>query len=114
MANRVRQAVQLDHRIGILRAVNTTSEFNEPVPTWSTVLELWAMREDITAAESYRAVAVDAQITTRFTIRYSPESATIDAKHRIACDGRTYNITKVREVKRNEWLELDAVARADV
>lgn len=114
MEKRTRYAAKLDHRIRVLRAVMTTSVYNEGVPTWSTLLEIWAARDDITAGESYRAAAVDAQITTRFTIRYSPETATITPKDRIECDGRTYDLTKVREVMRNEWLEVDAVARADV
>lgn len=110
------QAGDLDRRIVIQRAtLSQGGGYNEPQETWATFLTVWAKRHDASAAEAYRAQEVDAQITTRFTIRYSTQAASITPKDRIVFDGRTYNITAVREPAntRNQWREIDAVARAD-
>jgi SPP1 family predicted phage head-tail adaptor len=108
-------AGDLDRRITIRRATITYNEFNDPVETWADLVTVWAKRTDASAAESYRAQEVGAQISARFRIRYSSDVADVNPKDRIAFDGREYNITGVREAEgtRNEWIEIDAVARAD-
>jgi SPP1 family predicted phage head-tail adaptor len=105
----------LDRRITIRRATVTLNEFNEPIETWSDLATVWAKRTDASAAEGYRAQEVGAQISARFLIRYSSDVADVDPKDRIAFDGREYNIIGVREPQgtRNQWREIDAVARAD-
>lgn len=108
-------AGNLDRRITIRRATITYNEFNDPVESWADLVTVWAKRRDASATESYRAQEVGAQITARFTIRYSSDVADVDPKDRIAFGGREYNITGAREPEgtRNEWIEIDAVARAD-
>lgn len=100
-------------RITIQRATITYNEFNEPVETWTDLATVWAKRADASAGESYRAQEVGAQITTRFTVLRVTTIAEVNPKDRIAYDGRTYNVTAVREVKRNREIEIDAVARAE-
>lgn len=107
------QAGDLDTRVTILRATTTASQFNELVPTWSTLVTLWAKRTDASAAEAYRAQEVGAQISARFKIRYSALAAGINPKDRVQLEGRTYNITATRRIERNQWIEIDAVARDD-
>ena len=107
-------AGRLDHRLTILRGTATASAYNEQVLTFSTYATVWASRRDASAGESYKADAVEAKITARFAVRFSPETATITPKDRVQVEGGlTYDVTKVREVARNKWLEIDAVARAD-
>jgi SPP1 family predicted phage head-tail adaptor len=102
-------------RITIQRATITYNEFNEAIEDWSDpdLATVWAKRMDASAGESYRAQEVGAQITMRFTVLRTSEIADVNPKDRISYDGRTFNITAVREVKRNRWLEIDAVARAE-
>lgn len=106
---------KLDRRITIQRATVTYNEFNDPIESWSDLVTVWAKRTDASAAESYRAQEVGAQISARFTIRYSSDVADVNPKDRIVFGGRDYNITGVREPDstRNQWIEIDAVARAD-
>lgn len=108
-------AGDLDRRVTIRRATITYNEFNDPVESWADLVTVWAKRRDASATESYRAQEVGAQISARFTIRYSTDVADVNPKDRIAFGGREYNITGVREPEgtRNEWIEIDAVARAD-
>lgn len=101
-------------RVMIQRATITYNEFNEPVETWADLATVWAKRQDASAGESYRAQEVGAQISARFSVLRTSEIADVNPKDRIAYDGRTYNITAVREVKRNRELEIDAVRRGDM
>ncbi len=104
---------KLDRRITIQRATITYNEFNEAIETFGDYATVWAMRQDATAGESYRAQEVGAQITTRFTIRWSAHMRDVNPADRILFDGRSYNITATREMGRNRWIEIDAVARAE-
>lgn len=109
-------AGNLDRRIVIRRDFGTTTgPFNEHIEDWQDLATVWAKRTDASANESYRAQEVGAQISARFMIRYSSQVADVNPKDRIACGGREYNITGAREPEgtRNEWIEIDAVARAD-
>jgi SPP1 family predicted phage head-tail adaptor len=106
-------AGKLDRRITIRRAVMAPNAFNELVATWIDLATVWAGRRDASATESYRAQEVGAQITTRFTIRWSPDVAGVDPKDRLRFEGRDYDITAVRDVGRRQWREIDAVARAE-
>lgn len=105
----------LDRRITIRRATITYDSFHAPVETWADLATVWAKRTDASASESYRAQEVQAQISVRFLIRYSSQVADVDTKDRIAFGGREYNITRVGEPAgtRNQWIEIDAAARAD-
>jgi SPP1 family predicted phage head-tail adaptor len=102
----------LDRRIEILQPTHTNNAFNEPVPAWSVYRTVWAARSDASAAESYRAREVGAEITTRFTLRWSAAIAVVDPAYGIRFAGRTYNITGVRGLDRRGFVEIDAVARA--
>lgn len=107
------EAGDLDFRITVQRHSVNINAFNEAVPVYATIASLWAQRTDASAAESYRAQEVGAQITARFKIRHSTLAATITEKDRILFEDRTYNITQIRRIGRREWIELDAVARDD-
>lgn len=106
-------AGDLDRRMTIQRATTTLNEFNEPIETWGDLATVWAKRRDASATESYRAQEVGAQITARFTIRWSSVVASVNPRDRLSYDGRLYNITAMRDIGRNQWREIDAVARAD-
>jgi SPP1 family predicted phage head-tail adaptor len=107
-------ARDLDRRITLLRLTNILAPpFNEPVASWVTVTEVGAKVVDASARESYRAQEVGAEITARFTIRWSPAVADINPLDRVKLDAREYNITAVRNVGRAKWREIDAVARAE-
>lgn len=107
------QAGDLDRRIVIRRETTTPSAYNEPVATWSDLVTLWAKRQDASTGEATRAQEIGAQVTTWFWIRYSDLARSITPKDRVAFEGREYNITGVRAIERNQWLEIAAVARDD-
>jgi SPP1 family predicted phage head-tail adaptor len=104
----------MNRRVVLQRATVTRNEFNEEIETWATLAMVWARKDDVSAAESFRAQEVGAQLTTRFRIRYSATVATLNPHDRVLHAGRLYNITGVREKQRNRWIEVDCVARNDV
>jgi SPP1 family predicted phage head-tail adaptor len=103
----------MNRRVTLQRATVTRNEFNEEIETWTTLATVWARKDDVSAAEGFRAQEVGAQLTTRFRIRYRATVATLNPRDRLIYAGRLYNITGVREKQRNRWLEVDCVARND-
>jgi SPP1 family predicted phage head-tail adaptor len=106
-------AHDLQWPIAILRSVTVRNAFNENVEGWIAFAEVGAKVTDATAGEAYRAQEVGAQISAHFIIRWSPEVADVNPRDRILFNGRQYNITIVRDFERQEWREIDAVARAE-
>jgi SPP1 family predicted phage head-tail adaptor len=104
----------LNRRATLQRATVTRNDFNEEIETWNTLASVWINRRDASANEAYRAQEVGAQISTRFTIRYSSDVDDLNPRDRLLYDGTVYNITGVRETQRNRWLEVDCVARPDI
>jgi SPP1 family predicted phage head-tail adaptor len=107
------RAGDLDRRITIRRATHAPNAFNELIATWSDVAMVWAAARQVTDAERFRAQEIGAEVSTRFTIRYSSEVADLGPADRVVLEGREYNVTGVRKLGRREWLEIGAVARAE-
>lgn len=104
----------LDRRIQFQRASVTDTGFG---PTEGPFVDhgqpVWASKADVSDGERARAGIVEAQLMTRFKIRYSAFSADITAADRLVCEGVVYNISGVKEAEgRREWLEISATARA--
>jgi head-tail adaptor len=109
------KAGDLDRLIQFQRAGQTPGAFgpvdDDFVDHGSPV---WAQRKDVSDGERARAGLVEAQLMTRFTIRWSDFTAAITAKDLLVCDGVTFNITGIKEpMGRRQWLEISATARAD-
>lgn len=115
MTDQLYSAGDLDHRISLLKYTDgTPGPFNEPTISYSPDVTVWASRTDASAGERLRAREVSAEITAHLLVRYSPETASITPKDRVQLEGGdTYDILSVRELRRNEWLEINAVTRAD-
>ncbi|WP_088346303.1 MULTISPECIES: phage head closure protein [Rhodomicrobium] len=110
----MRGAGSLDRRITILRATISSNGFNERVENWTPLATVWARRTEKAAGEAYRADEVAAERTTLFRIRWSTPLQSVSARDRIAAEGRDFNIVGVMETGRRRWLDIEAVARADV
>jgi SPP1 family predicted phage head-tail adaptor len=106
-------AGSLDRRIVIERATATTNGFGEAVLTWVPLVEVWAHVMEVPDGEVWRAAEVQATITTRFQIRYNATTKTITPKDRIVYEGKTFDISRIKELQRRVGLELTAAARAD-
>jgi head-tail adaptor len=72
-----------------------------------------ASKSDVSDGERWRAGEVAANITTRFQVIWSPFTAALTPKDRLVCEGRSYDITGIKEIGRREALEITAAARVD-
>ncbi len=84
------------------------------VETWADHgAPMSASKADISDGERWRAGEVAANITSRFQVIWSPFTADLTPRDRLTCDGRTYDITGIKEIGRRKLLEITAAARAD-
>lgn len=103
-----------DRRIVILRASTVQDPgTGEQVETWAPLDTVWAAKKDVSDGERMKAAEVSAEISTRFTIRWSSAVSSVNPKDRVQYDGRTYDIYSVKEIGRQEGLEITGTARAD-
>ena len=107
------QAGPLDRRITIERATATLDGFGGESPVWSSLVVLWASVTPISDGERFRSDERAADITTRFVVRRSNLTKTIDAKDRILFEGRMYQIYGVKEIGFRDGIEITASARAE-
>lgn len=107
-------AGSLDRRISIERATATTNALNETILTWECLTEVWAAVEEVPDGERWRAAEVAADVTTRFTIRWSGVVADVNPKDRIVYKDRIHDVKRVKELGRREGIEITASARADL
>lgn len=104
-------AGSLDRRIQLLRYEGeTTNDLGEPVEGWTPAEKLWASKTDVSDVERVRAQAVGTNLTTRFVVRSSSVTRAIAAKDRIACEGRVYDVTGLKEIGRRDGIEITAAS----
>ena len=108
------RAGRLDTVITIERNTGSTrDDFNQPVESWTTLQEIRAAKDDLRDSERLRAQGVQATISTRFTFRWTPTTADLNAKDRIMCDGQLFDIYSVKAIGRQREWEVTANARSD-
>jgi SPP1 family predicted phage head-tail adaptor len=116
MRERMLSAGDMDRRITIQKATEAQDATGADVQTWADVLTTWAKfepidggREPFVAPGQQFAAFAD----SRFTIRYRTDVAISPKNYRVVHDGKTYDITGVRETRRRETLEIVGYARAE-
>jgi len=96
-------AGQLDRRIIIQEQQTSRDDWNHPRVQWATMATVWASKQDrtsVTVNELQQQVNVN---RTVWTIRWRND---IDTTHRISAKGSYYYITGVKELGRQEGLQL--------
>lgn len=107
------RAGHLDREIVIERATVIANSMNEDVPSWSLLAERWASALPVKDGERFQAGEVQSEITMRFQIRWTTETADLDERDRVTFDGRVYDIHGVKEIGRRVGQEISAAARAE-
>jgi head-tail adaptor len=73
-----------------------------------------AAKRDMSDGERWRAGEVQAHVTTRVLMRWSPFTASITPKDRLICDDLEYEIVGIKEAEgRRQWLEITCARRSD-
>ena len=87
------RAGKLRHRVTLSSKTATTDEYGGPVEVWTDVAtNIPASVEPLSGRELVNAQTVNAEITTRITMRYR---AGVIAANRITFDGKFYNLFSV-------------------
>jgi SPP1 family predicted phage head-tail adaptor len=107
-------AGSLDRLVQFRRFTVSSGAFGA-TETWADHgVEHPASRRDISDGERWRAGEVQAQVTTRFIVRWSAFTSAITPKDRLVCEGRTYEIVGIKEGSgRRQWIEITCAARND-
>lgn len=82
-------AGKLRHRITLMQAQTTQSNFGETVTDWVNVGDVWANVNPLSMKEHIASQAVQAPITHRVTIRFRSD---ITAEWRFTFRGKDYGI----------------------
>lgn len=70
-----------------------------------------ASRRDISDAEKVSAGRLQSEVAARFRVRSTPFTRSITADDRLSCDGKTFEITGIKEVDGlRGFLEISAVS----
>lgn len=111
----MRGAGKLDRRIEFERFTATLNDFGEEVQSWSSYTIVWASRSDVLDSEKYSAGQVNATQMSRFVVRSSIKSRSINPTDRINYDGDFWDIHGVKETKegRKRFLEFTAMRQSD-
>lgn len=107
------QSGKLDRRVIIRRSIITQDSFNSPVATWGDLVRVWSAVNFVSDGERARAGEIGARQMIRFEIRNSAVTGTVDTRDRITFEDRDYDISGVKQIGRNNRLEITATARAE-
>ena len=112
----VLNAGKLDRRVQFRRSVLVDDGFSQVEEWQDHGSPIFAAKREVSDAERGNASQVQADITARFTVRWSDFTADISPADRLTCEGRDFNITGIKETpdRRRRMLELTCSARADL
>lgn len=101
---------ELDRRITIVRAVEQLDEVGKPLSTGEeTFLVAWAKYVPISDGEKLTHKH-QADLSARFTIRWSKAGAGAKSSDRLIFEGRRFGIFGIKEIGRRQYLEITAGA----
>lgn len=100
---------RMDRQITLRQRVVTRGAAGSVVESWQNVATVWAEKLDMAGREFMAAQQSNAEISTKFRIRYY---ADITPEWRISHDGKDYDIISIAELGRRQWQEIMASAVA--
>jgi head-tail adaptor len=105
----------LDRSVQFLRAVPLDTGVTEEEEFSNHGGLRFASKKDVSDSERLRAGELSSLLTCRFVVRYTPFTADITPRDRVACEGKVYEITGIKEVgDRRSFLEITAAVRNDL
>ena len=101
---------QLDRRITLQSRTTAADAFNTPIETWSDLATVWAKVEyPSTGSDEDTASGLNvARRRVDFTIRHRTDVGFVE---RVRYSGGTYDIERIAELGRNDFLKLTTEER---
>lgn len=93
----------MDRRVTLQSRTLTTNAYGEQVVGYTDLETVWAEKWDLRGREYFAAQQVNADVTTRWRIRYRTDVSVLD---RVVYDSVPYDINQVVEIGRQGGLEL--------
>lgn len=87
---------RLDRRLEVLARTTTLDAAGGEEVEWSTLMTVWASREDTGGHEALRAGQVSAEVESRFVVRKPAQP--LDATMRLRERGQEFNILRITEL----------------
>jgi head-tail adaptor len=106
-------AGKLDRRVQFRRSTLIDNGLSKTEVYADHGCPVWASKRDVSDSERLRAAEVQAQLTTRFVVRWSAFAAGLTARDRLVCSGLEYDITGIKDLGTREYREISAAARPD-
>jgi len=109
------KAGSLTSRIVVQRdASGAENSLGEKSSNWTDFISYRARREDVGDSERMAAGQVTGSLMSRFVIRSSVDSRTVNNKDRISHDGKLWEIHGVKRFRGNDrYIEITASAQID-
>ncbi|SFR40511.1 phage head-tail adaptor, putative, SPP1 family [Yoonia tamlensis] len=104
------RAGSLDRRIQFRRAALVDDGFQEVEAFADHGGPVWASKKDVSDGERMSAGNVSASLTARFVVRSSAFTRDLTAKDRLVYRGVAFEIFGIKEIGRNDRLEITAGA----
>jgi len=105
------RAGALRHRITIQEPTSSVGALGEKIKSWADVSTIWAAIEPLRGREFLEAHQIEAEITTRFIIRYK---SGLNTRMRIKFGIKYYKIESIiNPDERNRYLEIMALETED-
>ncbi|MDB6177933.1 head-tail adaptor protein [Paracoccus sp. Z330] len=99
--------ISFDRRIQFLRAQMIDDGFQSRPGDYTPFgSRLWAAKSEISDGEKFSAGTIVPNLQSRFTVRWSRLSASIEHTDRIEAEGRVYAIVGIKEVGRRAAREF--------
>ena len=96
-------AGKLDRQVTLRTRILTRNNQGEEVVSYTDLATVWGQKIDLIGREYFAAQQVNAEVTTRFRIRWRSD---VGVLHRLVCGGVEYDILQASEIGRREVLEL--------
>ena len=101
---------RMDRRIELQEVILSQNEAGESIEVPVKVFDSWAEVREMRGSERHMSAQTVAQADTKFKIRWRPN---VTAINRIIYNNKSYDITGVLEIGKQEGLELHAKARSE-
>jgi SPP1 family predicted phage head-tail adaptor len=97
-----------DRAVRLERHGVTYDQWNQPTEGWALLAEVWASKDDVSDGEKLRAAQVGSSMTSRFGLAYDEVTASLTTADRLVCDGKTYDISGIKELGTRQGIEVTA------
>ena len=104
-------ARELDRRLKLFRRPVSDDGFSSAPADPQLIKEVWAKKTDIRDGERLAAAQQGQTITSRFLVRYSPLTASLEESDQVECENVRYEVQGTKEARgRKVGIEITATA----